>query len=154
MSQRINVRDARQGSGAFIAVIVLVLLVGAGLFVYFMWFNKVPLKDVGPLQRTPSQEAVNLYSSFKETLTDIATDPETVDEELKSLKKIDTDLDTLIAEYPKANAEEKAKIAEANRKEMPGVIEAWDKALATSGVKDQLEPVGKPIYDKLSGLGK
>jgi hypothetical protein len=154
MSQRINVRaaDARRGSQAFVAIIAVLLLAGAG-FGGWYWYSTRPAKGDGPVKRDADKQAATIYSNFTDSLNEIAGEPAKVDEELLSIKKLsDTDVETLKTDFAAANEEMKKKVLKIKTDEEPKLTEAWGKAMANADVKAKLEPTAKTLKDKLDAI--
>lgn len=154
MSQRINVRlaDSRRGSQAFIAIVAVLVLVGAGIGGWWWWSTKEPT-DKGPPPKTAADTAKNMVNSLEKSLEEIAKDPTKADEEIEDLKGMaDTDVAGLKDQIAKAPAEVKAAAIAAITAALPKLKTLAEAAYKVPGVQAKLEPIVTKIMEGLTSI--
>lgn len=157
MSQRINVRlaDSRRGSQAFVAIVAVLLLIGAGIGGVYWWSNRTPANE--PVKEKTASDFVKSYlDDLEGKLKAIEKEPAKASEQVEGIKALadDEEITSITNQVKNAPAAIKATIAPmvlAKLKELePLLAKVY---AAAPGVKDQLEPLIAKILAALKGLG-
>jgi len=157
MSHRINVRlaDSRRGSSAFVAIVAVLLLIGAGVGGWWFYTTKMAVDKGGPAKpKTAADSVSSLIGDLEASLKNIATEPAKADEEIESIKKLaDEDIGDLAKQVAGAPADVKASIVAMLATKLKDLQPLVEKAYLVPGVKEKLEPIVAKIMTGLKALG-
>ena len=154
MSQRINVRlaDSRRGSQAFIAIVAVLAVVGAGIGGWWWWSTREVKND--PAQtKTAADTAKNLVTSLEKSLETIVKEPAKADEEIDDIKGMaEADIGGLKEQLAKADATVKTAAVAAITAALPKLKTAIEAAYKIPGVEEKLKPHITKLMDGLNSI--